>query len=113
MPRDMILQNETAKTDDGQALYVAGLGCVGFQVSGTFVGTVSFECTVDGANWVSLQTKAMATKAAAIEATAPGVFQANIGGLTQVRARVSAFTSGKITVNAFASEHGSVGVLGE
>jgi len=94
------LQSAAAATGDGTALNVLGHGVVVAQVTGTFVGTVTFEGTVDGTNFVSVQGISIATGAEATTATATGILQFPCAGLVTFRARVSAYTSGTITVTA-------------
>ena len=90
-PRDLNAAEELIQTD------VRGMGAVGLQLTGTFVGTVSFECTVDGLTWVALNMLPPNSATAASSATTTGAWIANIAGLTAVRARVSAYTSGTVT----------------
>ena len=100
------LQAAAAATGDGTALSVAGFSSVALQLSGTFVGTVTWEGTVDGANWIALAVADLnsTTRARATTATAPGLFLLDgVGGLQRLRARVSAYTSGNVTVTANAS----------
>lgn len=100
------LQNAAGATGDGTPLSAAGCSSVALQLTGTFVGTVTFEGTVNGADWVAVAVADLAstTRARATTATAPGLFLLDgVGGLQQVRARVSAWTSGTITVVANAS----------
>lgn len=101
---DAIMQSAAAATGNGTALEVSGCGAAALQVSGTFVGTVTFEGTVDGSNWVSVQVQNVADGTVSTTATAAGVFLANIAGLAQMRARVSTYTSGAITVRGMATE---------
>jgi len=96
------LQNAVTATGNGTALSVAGLSTVVFDVSGTFVGTITFEAQVDS-QWVSLLATAVGTPVIASTATAAGEYRASVAGLTNVRARVSAYTSGTITVKANAT----------
>lgn len=72
---------------------------VALQVTGTFVGTVTFEGSVDGTNFAAVHVTDSGGTAAAT-ATAAGIFQADVRGLDKLRARVSAYTSGAITVTA-------------
>lgn len=79
-------------------------GDVVFQVYGTFVGTITFEGKVLGvpdvaANWVVVQAIPLGTGTAATTTTGPGIFRVNASGI-QVRARMSAFTSGTASVVA-------------
>lgn len=99
-------QNPLAAAQDQVQLSVAGGSAVGFQLTGTFVGTVTFEGTVDGVNWVSLAVQALAETGTThvTTATAPGIWTSNVGGLLLVRARMSAYTSGTSTATLQAAE---------
>lgn len=101
------LQDAAAATGNGAALNVAGTSRLGLQVSGTFVGTVTFEATVDGTNWVALVLTPAGGGAAVSTATAPGLFSGSVSGFSQFRGRISAFTSGAVTVDALATEAAS------
>lgn len=88
-------------TDTGNGLKAMCRGCEAAvaQVSGTFVGTVAFEGTVDGTNWFAIQGVSVSDSTSlATTATAAGVFRFDARGLFAIRARVSAYTSGAITV---------------
>jgi len=91
-------QSAAAATANGEAMNVAGLGLAGVQITGTFTATVTFEGTIDGSTWVSVLARNVADGTTSATATAPAVFQVPAAGLAQVRARVSAYTSGAITV---------------
>lgn len=97
------LQSAAAATGNGAVFDVTGYSAIGAQVTGTFVGTVTWEVTVDGSTWVGILLAPPSTGTGALTATAPGVFTASVAGLTQFRARVSAYTSGAITVTALAT----------
>jgi hypothetical protein len=75
-----------------------GMGSVACQLSGTFVGTVTFEVSVNGTDYVAIQATALASGALATTATAGGIFLIPAVGMSYVRARCSAFTSGPIEV---------------
>lgn len=75
---------------------VQGIVYVAVQLAGTFTATVTFEATVDGANWVALNLTPSNSATPASTATAVGVWSGNVGGYSQVRARVSAYTSGTV-----------------
>lgn len=77
---------------------------VGIQISGTFVGTITFEGTVDGANWVAVEVEDLNDRTWTTTATAPGLFRAVSLGLLYFRARISAYSSGAITAWALAAE---------
>ncbi len=84
----------------GQALAVpcAATTTTAVQVTGTWVGTLQFEATVGGINWFSVNATPLPSGAAVTSTTANGAWQVNIGGLSQLRVRVSAYTSGTATV---------------
>lgn len=98
----VICQSSAAATGNGTAVPVAGWSAVSLQVSGTFVGTITFEGTLDNTNWVSLQGANVADGAVGTTATAAGIYVIPCVGLSQFRARVSAWTSGTITAIACA-----------
>jgi hypothetical protein len=101
-----VLQAAAAATGNGTVFPMGGRQSAVFQVTGTFVGTVTWEGTVDGTNWggVAVADLASTTRARALTTTAPAIVLLDgAGGLQSVRARVSAWTSGTITVT------GSVG----
>lgn len=104
--RDVLAQNAVSATADGTAIPVQDMAACAFQVTGTFSATVHFEATVDDSTWVSLQVSNVADGVVSTTATAAGVFQAAVAGLSQVRARV-AWTSGtSVTVRVNAVEAG-------
>lgn len=94
------LQDAAGATGNGTVFDCQGIGTLACQVSGTFVGTVTFEGTIDQSNWVSALSKNKATGAMGTTATAPAIFLVDVAGFVQFRARVSAWTSGSITVTA-------------
>ena len=73
------------------------------QVTGTFTGTITFEASVDGTNYVAIAMKASAQTTATTlvtTTTTVGVFSLNIQGLPNFRARMSAYTDGSAVVTA-------------
>lgn len=78
-------------------------GDAGFAVDirGTFVGTITFQGTVDGTNWLTLAVMPLGSAsnvAAVTTATAPGAWTGNSAGMSQVRVIMTAYTSGTATV---------------
>lgn len=96
------LQNAAAATGNGTAIDVKGQRSLVLDVTGTFVATVTFEGTIDDSNWVAIGLKTAADAAAVTSATAVGMFKLpqDLDALSQVRARVSAWTSGAVTVKS-------------
>lgn len=95
----------SANTVTGAGNQLGGDGAVvctivfGVQIAST--GTVNFEHTVDGTNWVALAVKDMASTSGALSTstTASGIFQADATGSFAVRPNVAANGSG-ITIIA-------------
>jgi len=96
------LQSAAAATGNGTVLTVDGYSAVILTVSGTFVGTVTFEGTEDGTNYSALSALQLGTNTIATSTTTTGLFEVTVAGLVNVRARVSAYTSGNITVTGHA-----------
>lgn len=100
------LQNAATATGNGTPLAVDAFDQAAFQVTGITTATITWEATVDGTNYVAVSVIDLnsATRARATTATANGLYLLDgIGGLVLVRARISAYTSGTITVVARAS----------
>ena len=97
------MQAAAAGTGNGNNADVRGFGALAIQVTGTFVGTVTFEGTVDGSTWVAMQFIPIGGGAGVTSVTAPGIVRAECAGYRLVRARVSAYTSGTITATGLMS----------
>lgn len=92
-------------TDVEEAITLTRLsefGGVGVQISGTWAGTITFEATLDGANWVAFvmlpSTSLDATTDAVSSTTANGAWSAPNMAYQAVRARYSTDTSGTPTI---------------
>jgi hypothetical protein len=101
------LHNAATATGNGTALSVAGRSRVGLQVSGAFVATVTFEASINGSDYVTLQMFPSNSSTGATTATAAGIWTATVAGFSLVRARISAYTSGAVTVVALATDAAS------
>lgn len=99
-----ILQNAATAVGNGTPLTMDGFTYVCIQTVGTFSATVTLEGTIDGTNWVEIGATDLnatnhATKVKGITGT--GIYLLDhVGGLTSFRARISAYTSGSVTVYA-------------
>lgn len=85
-------------------MIVGGLATGLFQVHGISSATVTFEGTIDGTNFVAVQATSLAAGTGATTTTADGLFRIDLRGFTQVRCRISAYSSGTITVTGNAVE---------
>jgi hypothetical protein len=96
------VQVAAAATGNGTEFEVAGqyggFEHIALQITGTFVGTVTPEVSVDGTNWVGVEMHTPDTPGTGVDTmTAPGIWLVTIPGIRRFRARISAYTSGAIT----------------
>jgi len=96
------LQNAAVAIGNGTTLNVSGMGTAHIAVTGTFAGTVTFETQDASGAWVSFLVQTLGSTTLQSTTSTTGVFRAGVGGFSAIRARVSAYTSGSITVTAFA-----------
>lgn len=84
------------------------------QVSGTWVGTIVTEVTAapdptsSTAYWIPVNSRQSAGGRLANSFTVSGLFRGALGGVTGIRARATAFTSGTATVAVVAGDDGAV-----
>jgi hypothetical protein len=90
---------------DGTALVVDKYTAIAVQVTISNTATVTFEGSQDGSVYASKVCVSTASTSAALSttATATGTYQCNIAGLQMFRVRVSAWTSGTVTVTGRAT----------
>jgi hypothetical protein len=100
------LQSGATGTGNGTPMSVAGLTWLGLQIVGITTATITWECSNDGVTWTGIQATPLSTGTAAATATADGMYRANVSGLSLVRARISAYTSGTISVFAVGTTEG-------
>src|SRR5258706_2705369 len=62
----------------------AGQGTIGIQIIGTWVGTITFQGTVDNTNYVSISMTPSSSSTTVTTATSNGVWTTAVAGLTQV-----------------------------
>lgn len=95
-----LLHFAVEETSVGNTLVCNAYAYVVFQISGTFVGTVTFQATIDGANWHAVRATNLTSGTTATTGTVAGLYQLGVAGLGIVRANITAYTSGAITVYA-------------
>ena len=81
--------------------YADGASTLAAVVNGTYVGTLTFEGTVDGVNWDTIPVKPVKAGGLYVMTLASGVagrWKGPIGEFQQVRARMSTYTSGAANV---------------
>lgn len=73
---------------------IGGYGTVGLQVSGTWVGTITFEGTVDRGTWQTLSVTLTNSSTRVTTTTGNGIWVGSVAGLLAVRLRMSSYVSG-------------------
>ena len=99
------LQDAAVADGNGTAFSITGLGTLAMQVVIVGAGTtqVNFEVTVNNTNWVAIKgTTVPATSSLVSTTIVSGMFQFDVGGFSQFRARISN-TVGVVAVTAIAS----------
>lgn len=91
-------------------LDVAGMGTGAIQVTGTYVGTVSFEVSVNGGDWVAVDMALPSTPGTDVNSTTTtGLYTGSVAGTRALRARMSAWTSGAAEISLSAAGTGGGG----
>ena len=89
----------TPTTGSVYSYAVNGQSEADFTVTGTFTGTLVFEGSANGGlTWTPRSAHVMGTKYRTTTITAPGIFHINGAGLTNIRVRATALTSGTPSV---------------
>lgn len=102
-----MIARDVVTTAVGALNAVASAGCedaedVGIQISGTFAGTLTFQCSIDGANWVTAAVQPIGATAATTwvtTTTTGGIWTRPVGGVKFVRVQMTAYTSGSASVS--------------
>lgn len=102
-------------TASGQSVEVdpmRGCGSAAVQVTGTWVATLQFEGTVDGANYFNVNAVQPTSGNSINQTSGNGQWFIGCAGLAKLRVRCSSFTSGTATVTIVASIGTQVANLG-
>jgi len=75
-----------------------GSAMITAELTGTWVGTVVGEYTLDGTTWYSLVGFQIGGSAVVTSASGNGNFRANVAGFLKMRIRASAWTSGTVDI---------------
>lgn len=79
---------------------VAEMASAGIEVTGTFTATLLVETTIDGITWFTPNCLTVAKAAGPTSFTAPGRTFVQLEGITVLRVRCSAYTSGSPVATA-------------
>ena len=75
---------------------------INLQITGTWVGTITFQVSNDNTNWTSLGLFIVAgSTSVATSSTGNNAFFGTLGGFNYVRARFTAYTSGTASVTGY------------
>lgn len=99
-----VMQTAAVATGAGTPIDVTGLATLCAQVTGITTATITWEATMNGSTWTGLLAAPITTGTGALTATADGIYRMDVRGLQAVRARMSAWTSGAVTVVGIATE---------
>lgn len=92
------LQNTAGAAGAGVVLPTNGYGVALLAISGVFVGTITFEGQGPDGAWYTISALQRGTGAISTTANAAGLYELNVRGLAAVRANITSYTSGNITV---------------
>lgn len=106
IPAFTILQNSAVANGVGINMSVSGYNTAILSITASVAmsggTTINFEASVDNATWVTIAAHQVGTTSIMTSTTAPGDFRFNIAGYGFLRARISAYSAGTITVNGYA-----------
>lgn len=107
-PREAIFSTAVLGSLNAQTIIVSdGCATVTLDLRGTFSMTIEVAGTIDGTNWIPIPVRPVNVAAvayvAAVVGTAAGAWVGQCAGYRQVRARVTAYTSGSATTTIAAN----------
>lgn len=105
-----LLQNAAVGDGDGTSLAVQGRASITFAVTsvGAMGAVVNFEASLDGLTWSRFYCTKIDTLTSSKRACVPGVYSGNVAGFALIRARISEWSSGAVTVTGNLSYGNSV-----
>lgn len=100
-----LLQSAAAAPGTGSPVQMYGMGTLTATISGTFTGlSVTWEGTENGTVWAPLKAEKLGSASAlSSTATATGVYAMACANMSQVRANVTAISTGSVTISSHAS----------
>ena len=96
-PANLTMQSAVTANGNGTNLDVNDYATAVLEIRGTFSATINFEGSIDDTNWYPI----VATKNDSINGsvtTTTGLYEVKVATIKSVRARVSGYASGSITV---------------
>jgi hypothetical protein len=105
VPSGTTMQNGATANGNGSSLNVSGYATAILNVTASVAmsggTTINFEGSVDDTTWVSILAQSVGTSSFATSTTVTGDFRLNVAGYKSVRARISAYSAGTITVKGY------------
>lgn len=95
------VEGRMTRASDTIPINLEGRTSVAVQLFGTWAGTVSFQATSNGQDWLAWACRANVSAtvtSSAISSTTSGIWQANVSGLRAFRVAFSTATSGMVQV---------------
>ena len=80
-------------------LSTIGQSSASVTITGTWVGVITFEGTVDGTTWDSINAIAATTSQPQATTTVNGLYRLTPGSLMQIRANMTLYTSGTVSIS--------------
>ena len=100
---DTIGSGSIAALNATVAVALSGKSAMRIQITGTWVGTLQFEGTVDGTNWIAVNAVQAGSTTIPQNTATNGVFSPTPAGFVSFRVNATAWTSGTATVSLRAS----------
>lgn len=106
--KEVTMQSAAVATGNGTAASTVDFSDGAFMVldmhiEGISGDTITFEGTIDGTNWIAIRCENLSSGSSATTATADGLYRFVVGGVRKVRARISTYSAGTITVTGSAA----------
>ncbi len=92
------IQSGATATGNGTLFNCGGFSCLSAQVSGSGTWTITWEVTENDVDWVGVLAANITTLATSLTTSTTGIYDIPIAGISQFRARVSAYSGGSVTV---------------
>lgn len=93
-----LTQGSLGSVSVGTTQNVDDIDEIGLQITGSFVGTIIFQASLDGVNWqnqiAGVAANSTARTTGVISATSIGLWQFDVSCYTHFRVNMSAWTSG-------------------
>lgn len=112
VPSATTMQSAATANGNGTSLTVNGYATAAVNITASVAmsggTTINFEASVDDTTWVSILGQNVGTNTTAVSTTATGDWVFNVAGYKSLRARISAYSAGTITVKGYSTLGASI-----